>query len=69
MEATKAVRDFARTLHGLDESSARAIAEAKGYELRVVMIDGVPRRLKTDRHPRRINVRMSDGQVRETTIG
>ena len=69
VEATMPVRDFAKTLHGLGKSAARSAAESMGYQFRVTMIDGVPQTSKMDRRARRINARLVDGMVLDTTIG
>jgi hypothetical protein len=53
----------ARSLVGLSEEAARAVAAAHGRTVRVVMRDGVRLDIRLDRRPYRANVHVRDGRI------
>jgi hypothetical protein len=52
-------------LVGLTEDEATEAAEALGWEVRVIRIDGEDQAMTMDLRPNRVNVAVEDGEVTE----
>lgn len=64
-----AVRDFANSLVGVDEGTAKKLALGMGYQFRVIKRDGKDLAATKDFIETRIDVEIEDGRVASASVG